>query len=143
MKTILAITIALMLASCCALAVDWYDCKGKGIFPYWQTGGDWYTLLSFVNTSEETGDVIHIRFEDVHGSFCSDTTSDMYSIRQKEMLMFSTTPQVPAWIPTTTDYGWIRFRTEEGGCIYAYCVIYNQMTGSGYVVPAQHQDRGF
>ena len=143
MKTILTLTIVLMLVSCCALPVGWYDCKGKGLFPYWQTGGDWYTVLSFVNGSEETGDVLHIRFMDVHASGSSDLPPNIYSIRAREMLIFSTTPDVPLWIPTTTDYGYIMFRTDEGGFIHAYCVIYNHITGNGYIVPACHQDHGF
>ena len=117
MKTILALTVGLMLVGGCALA-DWDDCNGRGLIPYWQTGGDWYTLLSFVNTSEETNDVIHIRFFSPHDSGCSDTGIDMYSIRYREMLMFSTTPPVPHWIPTSGDYGYIKFRTVGGGFIH-------------------------
>ena len=142
MKTIVAFAVAFLVVGGCALA-DWDDAKGRGLIPYWQTGGDWYTLLSVVNGSEETNDVIHIRFEVIHGSACSDTTADMYSIRAGEMLLFSTTPPVPHWIPTASDCGYIMFRTVGGGFIHVYCVIYNQVTGSGYVVPAQHQDRGF
>jgi YD repeat-containing protein len=44
---------------------------------------------------------------------------------------------------TTAEYGYVKFRAEEGGMIHPYCVIYNQMTGSGYVVPAYPQDTGF
>ena len=67
----------------------------------------------------------------------------MYSIRAGEMLMFSTTPPVPHWIPTSADFGYILFRVVDGGFIHASCVIYNQVTGSGYIVPVYHQDRGF
>ena len=87
--------------------------------------------------------MLHIRFCDVHGNWCSDIMADMYSIRHREMLLFSTTPAVPHWIPTTTDFGYLKFRTDDGGFIHAYCVIYNQMTGSGFVVPAMRQDSGF
>ncbi len=142
MKTIVALTVVLLLVGGCALA-DWDDANSRGLFPYWQTGGNWYTLLTFINTSEETEDVIHIRFADVHGSPCSDSGIDMYSIRAGEMLLFSTTPSVPRWIPMSSDYGFIRFRVVDGGCIQTFCVIYNQVTGSGYTVPAYHQDRGF
>ena len=142
MKTIVALTVVLLLVSGCALA-EWDTANGRGLIPYWQTGGYWYTLLSFVNTSEETSDVIPVRFFPIHGSPCSDTGIDMYSIRAGEMLMFSTTPSVPHWIPTSADYGIIKFRTVGGGFIHACCVIYNQVTGSGYIVPAYHQDRGF
>ncbi|MBN1592326.1 MAG: hypothetical protein JW941_03630, partial [Candidatus Coatesbacteria bacterium] len=78
-----------------------------------------------------------------NGNPVSNTTGDMFSIRATEMLLFSTTPAVPTWIPTTASYGYVKFRTDEGGYIHAYCVIYNQMTGTGYVVPAFVQDAGF
>ena len=142
MKKLFVLTVGLLLLGSMAFA-DWGDAVGRGIFPYWQTGGDWYTLLSFVNGSEETNDVIHIRFFDVHGNPCSDTTADMYSIRAGEMQLYSTTPPVPHWIPTSADFGYILFRTTDGGFIHAYCVIYNQVTGSGYVVPSFGQDSGF
>jgi len=45
----------------------WDDAKTKGIFPYWQSGGDWFTLFAFVNGSEETSDVLYIRLRDEHG----------------------------------------------------------------------------
>jgi hypothetical protein len=125
----------------CALAT-WDDANGRGLIPYWQTGGNWYTLVTLVNGSEETGDVIYIRFLDVHDGG-SVTMGNVYSIRQREMLIFSTTPQVPTWIPVSGRYGYIEFRAEGGGFIHAYCVIYNQVTGNGYVVPAHHQDAGF
>ena len=142
MKKLLVLTVGLLLLGSMAFA-DWDDAVGRGLFPYWQTGGDWYTLLTFVNGSEETNDVLHIRFCDVHGNFCSDTTADMFAIRFREMLLFSTTPAVPSWIPTSADFGYLKFRTVDGGFIQAYCVIYNQVTGSGYVVPACNQDAGF
>ena len=144
MRTILAIAVALMLVSCCALALDWDDCVGRGLIPYWINAGGFQTMLVFINEHDGTSDVIHIRFCDHNGNFCSDTTADMYSIRSREMLIFSTTPAVPRWIPTTAHYGYVQFRTEEGGLTHAYCVIYNQLTGSsGFVVPACHQYRGF
>ena len=142
MKKLFVLTVGLLLLGSMAFA-DWDDAVGHGLCPYWQTGGDWYTFMTFVNGSEETGDVIHIRFADIHGNWCSDTTADMYSIRHRELLMFSTTPQVPNWIPCTAGYGYIKFRTVEGGMIHPYTVIYNQMTGSGYVVPWYVQDAGF
>lgn len=67
----------------------------------------------------------------------------MHTIRYREQLVFSTTPQVPLWIPTTSSTGYVMFRFENGGMIHPYCVIYNGRTGSGYVVPAYHQDEGF
>jgi len=67
----------------------------------------------------------------------------MFSIRAGEMLMFSTSGSVPIFIPVTAGYGYILFRTDNGGFIQAYCAIYNGMTGTGYVVPALPQDHGF
>jgi len=141
-KKLLTLTVGILLLGSCSLAT-WGDANGRGIFPYWQTGSLWYTLLTFVNTSEETDDVIYIRFWDVHGSWCSDTTADTFSIRQREMLIFSTTPAVPIWYPTTAGYGFTEFRAQGGGFIQAFCVIYYSVTGTGYIVPAYHQDAGF
>ena len=137
MKKLLTLTVGILLLGSCALAT-WDDANGRGLIPYWQTGGNWYTMLTFVNTSEETGDVIYIRF-----ALFSDATSDAYSIRQGEMLVFSTTPMVPTWIPVSAGYGYVRFRVQGGGCIQTLCVIYNQVSGTGYTIPAYHQDAGF
>jgi len=143
MRKLFVLAVGLLLLGSVAFAADWDDTTGHGMFPYWQTGGGWYTLLIFVNGSESTGDVVHVRFFDVHGNACSDTTGDMYSIRQGEQLMFSTTPTVPTWIPVSAGYGYVLFRTDEGGYIQGYCVIYNGTTGTGYVVPTVNQDSGF
>lgn len=142
MKRLLVLLIGLFLLAGCARA-QWDDAKTRGLFPFWQNGGDWYTLLIFVNGSEETSDVLYIRLCDTHGPGCSDTTSDMYSIRYREQLVFSTTPAIPIWIPNTASTGYVLFRAENGGLIHPYCVIYNRYTGAGYVVPAYHQDHGF
>jgi len=142
MQKIIALGVALVLVGGVALAVDWGDTTGRGMFPYWQSGSGWLTLVVFVNGSEETGDVIHIRFFDPY-SCSSSTMADMFSIRAGEMLMFSTSGSVPIFIPVTAGYGYILFRTDNGGFIQAYCAIYNGMTGTGYVVPAVPQDHGF
>ena len=142
MKEVLAVTAALVLLGGVAFAA-WDDANVIGVFPYFQSGGDWYTLLVFVNGSEETGDVVHVRFEDEHGSWCSDTIADMYSIRQREQLLLSTAMSVGTWVPVTAGFGWIRFGVIDGGFIHPYCVIYNSLTGSGYVVPASRDDQGF
>ena len=142
MKKLFVLTVGLLLLGSMAFA-DWDDAAGRGLCPYWQSGGDWYTLMSFVNGSEETGDTIHVRFCDANGHWCSDTTGDMFAIRQGEMLMFSTTPSVPTWVPVTAGFGYVEFRAVEGGYIHPYTVIYNQVTGSGYVVPWYNQDAGF
>jgi len=140
-KKLLALTVGILLLGSCALGT-WDDANGRGLFPYWQSGGNWFTLLTFVNGSEETDDQIYLRFIDVHGSSGSYTTNT-YSIRSREMLIFSTTPAVPMFIPVTAGYGYVMFRVQGAGFIQAYCVIYNQVTGSGYTVPAYHQERGF
>ena len=67
----------------------------------------------------------------------------MWGIRNGEMLVFSTTPSVPMYIPVTAGYGYIEFRAQGGGFIQTFCVVYNQVNGSGYTVPAYHQERGF
>jgi len=135
------LTTMLVVLGSWALA-DWDSCNGRGLFPYWQTGSNWHTLLTFVNTSEETDDVIYIQFWDVHGS-SMEPTEGVWSIRHGEMLVFSTTPEVPIWIPVTAGYGWIRFRVEHGGFIQPFCLISNRANCSGYIVPAYHQDSGF
>jgi len=99
------INLAIIILSGASLA-DWDDAAGRGLIPFWTNAGDFNTLLVFVNGHEETSDVIHIRFCDHNGRFCSDTTGDMYGIRQREMLTFSTTRksvnprEPPLWIPT-------------------------------------------
>jgi len=139
MKKIIALGVAVMLVGGWALARDWGDTTGRGMFPYWQTGGGWYTILVFVNGSEETSDVIHIRIIAAHGCPCSDTTDDMYLTRAGEMLIFSTSPNVPTWIPVTAGFGYTLFRVDNGEPIHGYCVIYNGMTGTGYVVRHFHR----
>ena len=142
MKKLFVLTVGLLLLGSMAFA-DWDDANGRGLCPYWQSGGDWYTLMTFVNGSEETPDTIHVRFCTEDGHWCSDTTGDMYSIGPKDMLMFSTVPSIPTWIPTTAGFGYIMFRTVDGGFVHPYTVIYNDITGAGYVVPWFHQDSGF
>ena len=142
MKKLLAAVAALMLLAGAAFAT-WCDANVRGLFPYFQSSGDWFTILMFVNGSEETDDVIQIRFYDEHGGGCSDTISDMYSIRRGEQLIVSTAYGVATWIPVTAGYGYVMFRIESGGFIHPYCVVYYSLTGSGYVVPACRQDHGF
>jgi len=139
-RRLTALTVGLVLVGSWALA-DWDTAVGRGLIPYWQTGGNWYTMLTFVNTSEETNDLIYISFEDVHGGVWYPPGPS--TIRHGEMLIFSTTPEVPIWIPVTAGYGWIRFRVEHGGFIQPFCLISNRANCSGYIVPAYHQDSGF
>ena len=142
MKKILVLTVGLLLLGSLAFA-DWEGAGGKGIFPYWQSGGNWYSLLVFVNGSEETSDVLYLRFVDTHGNWCSDTVGDMFNIGPKMQLMFSTVATVPTWIPTTAGFGSAMFRVENGGYVHPYLVIYNEMSTTGYPVPAYHQDGGY
>ena len=142
MKKLLTLTVGILLLGACALA-SWDDAVGRGLIPYWQTGGNWFTMFTFVNTSEETSDVIYIRFFDRFGDGCSDTTGNVYPIRHGEMLIFSTTAAVPVWIPYGAGYGYVEFRLQGGGFIQTFCAIYNQANCSGYTVPAYHQDAGF
>ena len=138
--TAIAISLFLALISL-ECEATWDDAEVRGIIPYWQSGGDWFTLLAFVNGSEETSDMLHIRLYDGH-SPCGDSCA-VRAIRPQEMLTFSTTAAIPTWIPVTAGYGWILFRAQDGGFIHPYCVVYNRATGTGYVVPAYNQDDGF
>ena len=61
---VIALLLALVSLECEA---TWDEAKTKGIFPYWQSGGDWFTLFVFVNGSEETSDLLYIRLRDEHG----------------------------------------------------------------------------
>ena len=135
-----------LLSLAAALSADWNDAPGRGLIPFWINYGDYYTLLVFVNGDDATADVIRIRFCDEHGNWCSDPTSDMFFIRQREMLPFSTTPKMPdsiTWIPTTASYGYVMFRTYYGAHIHAWAVVMNEISGTAMVVPAYDQDKGF
>ena len=142
MRKIAICTSALFLMHA-ILPADWDDSVGRGLIPFWINAGDFYTLLVFVSGDEETSDTIHIRFCDHHGHFCSDTTGDMYGFRSREMLIFSTTPKVPTWIPTAASYGYVKFGTVEGGYIHAWALIVSELSGTTMVVPAYDQDTGF
>ena len=142
MRKIALCTFALLFMSA-VLPADWDDTCGRGLIPFWVNAGDFYTLLVFVNADECTGDTIHIRFCNHNGHFCSDTTADMFGLRHREMLVFSTTPKVPTWIPTTASYGYAKFRTVYGGYIHAWALICNELSGATMVVPTYDQDTGF
>ena len=141
MKKILILAAGLLVLGSVAFGT-WEDAPTRGLFPYWQSGGDWYSLMVYVNGSEETSDLLYVRFCDEHGNFCSDIGT-AYGIRNGEMLTFSTAPEVPTWIPVTAGYGYVLWRADGGGLIHPYEVIYNRNTGTGYVVPAYPQDTGF
>ena len=138
-----------LLSLAAALFARWDDAYGRGLIPFWINYADYYTLLVFVNGHEETSDIIQIRFCDEHGNWSSDPTADTWTIRQREMLTFSTTRrsinprEQPYWIPTTASYGYVKFRALYGGDIHAWALIYNEISGAAMVVPAYDQDKGF
>ena len=141
MKKLLVVTAGLILLGDMAFAT-WDDAASRGLFPYFQAGGDWLTLLVFVNGSEETDDVIYICTQDEHAGW-ADVVADTCSISPNQMLLFCTAMGIGRWIPTVSGFGYVKFRCEHGGFIHPYCVILNRLTWKGYVVPAYRQDHGF
>lgn len=142
MKRLILLVLPLMLLSAVSFAT-WEDANSRGLIPYWQSGDMWYTLIVFVNGSEDNYDTLYVRFCDVHGNFCSDTLVDMFSIRPGEQETFCTFQGVGHWLPVSAIFGYIKFRVEDGGHIQAYTVIYNQISAGGFVVPPLDQDHGF
>lgn len=140
-KRLLALTVGLALV--CAIAFgSWEDARSRYVFPYFQTGGNWCTLLIFVSGSEESEQAVYIRFCDSYGNFCLDTTSDGYAFGANEQLIFSTRSGVGTHIPTTACSGYVKFRSEGSGfgdSILAYAVVYSAATGSGFVIPSVSQ----
>jgi len=136
------LALAVLMLHSTSLAT-WDNAKGRGIASYWQSVDVWYTLIAFVNGSEDDYETIYVRFCDVHGNFCSDTHVDTFSIRPGEQLIVSTKPGVGYAMIISASYGYIQFRADEGGHIHAYPLIYNQLTGGGFVVPTYNQDFGF
>ena len=125
---------------------DWYTAKTRGIFPYWQTGGPWLTIMVFVNGSEETSDTVCVRMLDSAGeSACSGAVIPLaVEIGPGQMLVFSTSQYVPRWIPVSKGYGYTLFSIEDGSPVAAFSAIVNlSPEGGGYVVPAYHLDEGF
>ncbi len=121
---------------------------GGGLIPFWINTPTHYTIIVFVNGSEEECDGVHLRFCDTTGEFCSDTTRDMYSIRYGEMLMFSTKANPPSifncfHIPVSAPHGYAMFRTVEGGFIHSFAFIVNDITGRLATVPIYVQDSRF
>jgi len=138
------VTLALILLSGASLA-GWDDAYGRGLIPFWINTPTHYTMIVFINGSEDYNDVVHLRFCDTNGDFCSDTTGDMYSIRSGEMLMFSTRANPLSLldcrhIPVSAPHGYAMFRPVEGGFIHAFAFIVNDITGGLTTVPicAQH-----
>ncbi|MCD6328403.1 hypothetical protein J7M28_12750 [bacterium] len=141
---LVALFIVLLALTSCVQA-RWEEWEGRGLFPFFYNAGSWYTLLCFVNAREDSSDIIRIRFFSPDGSECSDSTEDMWSLRDREMRWFSTSPEHRYhFIPTTSNFGYVKFRTyEANGLVHAYCLIFNQATSTGFTVPAFRQSEGF
>ncbi len=142
MKRLLLLVLAVLMLYSVSFAT-WEDANGKGLVPYWQSIDMWYTMLVFVNGSEDEYDTVYVRFCDVHGNFCSDTHADMFSIRPGEQLIVSTKPGVGYAMLLSSSWGYIKLRFEQGGNVHPYALIYNQLSGGGFVVPVFSQDYGF
>lgn len=142
MKRLVLLVLAVLMLHSVSFAT-WKDASGRGLVPYWQSVDIWYTMLVFVNGSEDEYDTIYVRFCDKRGNFCSDTRADMFSIRPGELLIVSTKPGVGYPMLVSTSFGYIKLRFEQGGNIHPYALIYNQLTGGGFVVPVCNQDYGF
>jgi len=141
MKRALALTVGFLALCSCALAT-WDDALGRSGFGYWQTGGDWVTIISVVNGSEVNDETIYIRFYDTHGNPNCEA-GNTFTIRAGEMLTFSTRPEIPTWIPVTAGYGYVLFRVQDGGPVHAWCAILNLVTWSGYVIPPFSPETAF
>jgi len=142
MKKLVLLALAVLMLHSTSLAT-WEDANGRAIAPYWQSVEMWFTMIVFVNGSEDAYETIYVRFCDVHGNFCSDTQADMFGIRAGEQITISTKPGVGYNMIVSAFYGYIQFRADEGGHIHAYPLIYNELTGGGFVVPTYNQDSGF
>lgn len=149
MKHAALVVVGLLLLSSFSFA-QWEDAPARGLIPFWMNGGGFYTLLVFVNSSEEGNSIISLRFCDTRGEFCSDTTFDMHSIRYREQIVFSTNPRVPLYIPVSANMGYVLFRAEgcygymqSGGIVQAYALIVNEILGTCIPVPVCWQDCGF
>ena len=141
---ILVVTTAIIILSGASFA-DWNDVYGCGLIPFWINTPTHYTVIVFVNGNEDRTDILHLRFCDTRGDFCSDTTRDMFCIRDGEMLMFSTRANPFSLldcthIPVSAPHGYAMFRTVEGtGCIHAFAFIVNDITGRLTTVPIYEQ----
>ena len=141
------ITLAIVTLSGPSLA-DWDDACGRGLIPFWINTPTHYTMLVFVNGSEDYSDVVHLRFCDTEGDFCSDTTRDMYAIRWNGMLMFSTRENPPSLfncrhVPVSAPHGYAMFRTVDCGFIHIFAFVVNEITGRLVTLPVYDQDTGF
>ena len=142
MKKLVLLVLAVLMLHAVSLAT-WEDANSRGLGVYWQSGDVWFTMVVFVNGSEEDYDTIYVRFCDRYGNFCSDAHTDMFGIRPGELLIISTKSGVGYFMPLSAPFGYIKFRVEDGGYIHSYALIYNELTGGGFVVPTYNQDVGF
>ena len=142
MKKLAFFTALLPMANCVALG-SWESANSRGLVPYWQATMDWYTMLVFVNGSEDSYDTFYVRFCDRHGNFCSDTHADTFGIRPGEQVLVSTMVGVGYPMMVTTTFGYVEFRIQDGGYVHVYCVIANLLSGSGFVTPTYYKEHGF
>lgn len=142
MKKLVLLTAALILVSGAAFAT-WEDAASWGIVPFWQADDAWYTLLIFVNGSEDDYDTVYVRFCDVHGNYCSDLHADMFGLRPGEHIMICTRLGIGYGMLISAGSGYLKYRLENGAPVHAYALIYNQVTQTGCTVPAFNQKDGF
>jgi len=139
-KTLAFGVLVLVLLSGAAFG-SWDDAKGRGIFPYWSTGGPWLTLFVFVNVSEDAGETIYLELINWIGE--SAPPRGEFQVAAGEMLIVSTSPCVGEFLPVMPGVGYGLFRCQHGGLIYPLCAVVNVQTGGGYTVRAYHEDEGF
>ena len=118
----------------------WDDAKGRGLIPYWQAWAE-LTLFIFVNGSEDTEETIYFELHGAHEDFSPEQRE--FRLLPREMLILSTSPYVGEWLNPCFTFGYALFRCQHGGLIYSFCAVVNLDTGTGYTVPAYHEDRGF
>ena len=148
MLTRLSIVIMAFIILSAASLADWDDTYGRALIPFWINTPTHYTMIILINGCEYDADVVHLRFCDTTGEFCSDTADDMYSIRGGVMLMFSTRANPPSMfdcthIPVSASHGYAMFRSVEGCPIHAFAFIVNDITGRLATIPIYVQDSGF
>ncbi|HUT03515.1 MAG TPA: hypothetical protein VM163_06450 [bacterium] len=122
-------------------SAGWDDAKGRGIFPYWQACYGCQTVFIFVNGSEDTEETIYIELRGMHDSFAPERRE--FRLSPREMLILSTSPNVGEWVPVPAGFGYAAFRCQHGGLIHPLCAVVNLAAGTGYTVPAYHEDGGF
>ena len=140
---IACLSLAALLMLSFNASAGWDDAKGRGIFPYWQAWYGCQTVFIFVNGSEDTEETIYIELRGMYSSFNTPERRE-FTLPPAEMLILSTSPNVGEWVPVRFGFGYAAFRCQHGGgFIYPFCAVVNFVTGTGYTVPAYHEDEGF